>query len=158
MDAKIQRLKKTKARGSNRNTANTTGASGAATTNGGSTPSTVKDEQGTLGNAPPSSNHTRPTYDTAEKQQLSRECTCFYCKGLGNLARECTNKPAWVNEAGSGPPVASTSVPLAPFNSSLSSRPAENQNPWAKSRSRDHESHESLLPPLLTDLTWMSLF
>jgi hypothetical protein len=118
MDAKIQRLKKIKARGSGKNSG---GPSTSSTTSGGASgQSTVKNENGTPGSAPPSTNRSRPTYDTAEKQQLSREGKCFYCKGVGHLARECPNKAARINEVGGG--TAAASAPQAPSNPPSSSQ------------------------------------
>jgi hypothetical protein len=122
MDAKIQRLKKAKARSASKNTATPSTSSNAS---GGGSHSTVKNEHRAQGSTPPPTNRPRPTYDTAEKQQLSREGKCFYCKGVGHLARECPNKASRINEVGGG--TAAASVPQAPFNPpSSSSRQSEN--------------------------------
>jgi hypothetical protein len=119
MDAKIQRLKKVKARGSSKATATAGGSSPSAAASGGSgAPVTVKDENRTQGSGP-SLTRTRPTYDNAEKQQLSREGKCFYCKGLGHLARECPNKASRINEVGGG--TAAASALQAPSNPPSSS-------------------------------------
>jgi hypothetical protein len=107
IDAKLQRVKKARGR-----TKPTTGTSGSGTGSVSASEKGVKPEPGSSSSfSDPKPPGKKPQYDSAEKQQLSREGKCFICKNIGHMARDCTARSR-INEVDVA--AASTAAPPAP--------------------------------------------